>query len=621
MSSTHFQHAPNPSSTSGKDDGSPGSKLWYETGNDYNRVFRARTVDEDEVNNYVDGNYDMYPLKNDVDEKKTLPRIYVFCFWVIAFSYMCAWTSFGSLVPYYKRHYSAFVYNLIYCAFYLPGLPICILQYKFDSYYDSKYGSQDTYLLRGVFFLTVSIIMVVSMIWIERDWLLILAFVILGICSWAMHGTASTLASIYPPSCIGALQTGFRSPEVFTLGTTLLLNIGSAPDSPSLRYFYTFTSIGVFSGLASWIVLTTNARAKRYFREVDSAYDKENRAKALASDKDSESILQSCSRSLKSFINGFRGVSLGIVPNADDIWKDDYVTHNTLTNSGSETKSILYNNALSLEISEDNYFGKGIRDEEGAFTENGRHSPYLGEQDLEKVPLLISKGTQSQSKERENVSAVLLTEKEEMMMATGGGVGYSLHSSSTDSGSSFIFEQSTQAVTYSPEKVRKKVMLLCYALALTMLPSIFQASFFGYVESPTGLNIGQYLYFTRLFSDLLGRPLASLPRPWFVKTDKQVLNLCVWRLFILFMPFFIYVFTPLLPQNDIFVCILVGLFSVVNGYFAVLIYEYASNTCVAMGRNAQIYGTTLLNLTFHASTFTSVIVSVTLTCFIIPKDG
>jgi hypothetical protein len=31
------------------------------------------------------------------------------------------------------------------------------------------------------------------------------------------------------------------------------------------------------------------------------------------------------------------------------------------------------------------------------------------------------------------------------------------------------------------------------------------------------------------------------------------------------------------PRSDSFVCAIVGLFSVINGYFAVLVYEYASN--------------------------------------------
>ena len=55
MSSTRYQHPPNPTHSGGTKKDSPNSnKLWYETGNDYNRVFRARMVDDDEVASCVD---------------------------------------------------------------------------------------------------------------------------------------------------------------------------------------------------------------------------------------------------------------------------------------------------------------------------------------------------------------------------------------------------------------------------------------------------------------------------------------------------------------------------------------------------------------------------------------
>lgn len=60
---------------------------------------------------------------------------------------------------------------------------------------------------------------------------------------------------------------------------------------------------------------------------------------------------------------------------------------------------------------------------------------------------------------------------------------------------------------------------LCVALIVTMWCSIFQASFFAYVDSPRGRDIEQILYFVRLFCDLLGRPLTRLPRPWFLKVS------------------------------------------------------------------------------------------------------
>jgi hypothetical protein len=35
--------------------------------------------------------------------------------------------------------------------------------------------------------------------------------------SWHAHGTASMLVSMFPPSSLAWLQTGFRMPELYTL--------------------------------------------------------------------------------------------------------------------------------------------------------------------------------------------------------------------------------------------------------------------------------------------------------------------------------------------------------------------------------------------------------------------
>ena len=71
---------------------------------------------------------------------------------------------------------------------------------------------------------------------------------------------------------------------------------------------------------------------------------------------------------------------------------------------------------------------------------------------------------------------------------------------------------------------RFESFLLCSALMITIWSSIFQAAFFAYIKSSspsssiiTGHNIEQTLYFSRLLSDFIGRPLTFLPRPFFVK--------------------------------------------------------------------------------------------------------
>ena len=94
--------------------------------------------------------------------------------------------------------------------------------------------------------------------------------------------------------------------------------------------------------------------------------------------------------------------------------------------------------------------------------------------------------------------------------------------------------------------------------------SIFQASFFAYVNSPHGREIEQILYFTRLFADLVGRPLTRLPRPYFIQTKNQLLIASMLRISLMVL-FFVYILVPSFPKSDAFVTILVAIFSIMNG--------------------------------------------------------
>ena len=73
------------------------------------------------------------------------------------------------------------------------------------------------------------------------------------------------------------------------------------------------------------------------------------------------------------------------------------------------------------------------------------------------------------------------------------------------------------------EVERARLQPLIIALFATMFFSILQASFFAYVTSPVkGRDIEQILYFVRLFSDLLGRPLTRLCRSSYLKVRHPI---------------------------------------------------------------------------------------------------
>lgn len=103
-----------------------------------------------------------------------------YLFLIISCGYMLPWTSLGSLISYYKATYGASFYVKLYCAYYLPGLPIAMLQYRYDNYVDSIFSSQWTYLFRGLTSYMIMIGILISMIFIKSEATLILLFSVLG---------------------------------------------------------------------------------------------------------------------------------------------------------------------------------------------------------------------------------------------------------------------------------------------------------------------------------------------------------------------------------------------------------------------------------------------------------
>ena len=171
------------------------------------------------------------------EEEEESSEYFLALFLLISFGYMLPWTSLGALITYYKETYSASFYVKLYCAYYLPGLPIALLQYRFDPYFDRTYGSQKTYMVRGILSYIVMILILLSLIRLESRRALLCLFVSLGVFGWLCHGTASMLASMYPPSAIAYLQTGFRCPEIYTIVAVAILHLVCMPSFCSESFF------------------------------------------------------------------------------------------------------------------------------------------------------------------------------------------------------------------------------------------------------------------------------------------------------------------------------------------------------------------------------------------------
>mmetsp|Transcript_43676 Transcript_43676/g.98754 ORF Transcript_43676/g.98754 Transcript_43676/m.98754 type:complete len:272 (-) Transcript_43676:19-834(-) len=157
------------------------------------------------------------------------------------------------------------------------------------------------------------------------------------------------------------------------------------------------------------------------------------------------------------------------------------------------------------------------------------------------------------------------------------------------------------------------------AIFLNIWSSIFTAAFFAYVKPAGSVDTEMVLYFVRLFADLVGRPLARLPRPSWASTKDQLVRVATLRL-VLMVLFFLYIaFDEWFGlRSDVLVVALVLVFSVLSGYLAVLSYEYAAASLETKAGQAQ--AGTLMNSTFQYAAFTAVLMGVAVSAMGIFSD-
>ena len=535
-----------------------------------------------------------------IREIMNAPSEYFLLFFLLmSCGYMLPWTSLGSLITYYKATYSAGFYVKLYCAYYLPGLPIALLQYRYDVYLDSKYGSQNTYLLRGLISFVIMMCILVSLVWIKSKSALIGLFVLLGVCGWLCHGTASMLASMYPPSAIAYLQTGFRCPEIYTIIAVSLLHLGKNATIPNLNIFYVMTSAIVFLGACSWAFVVLDDKSKDYFDIKDN--------RIYSSDISSENVPLLRDR------NGYKNVQ-------NDLIKQKLITMDK--NIGGTVKGIIdidYDISTDVDCSHENgnenenddISSEIITKINGNSHEKNSDTNEYDNDDINQITKISRINDNINSYANGNSNAINISDRNintdtdndndnlhDGKDGNGNNTGpkviaievYSSsesHTQNNPENKKFIIEKiekklpeqknrfsrfssyanpiaRTRYLLQSVEKaalqlqihnpndnykmndeILQKMLPLCLALFVVMFCSIFQASFFAYVTSSSGREIEQILYFVRLFADLVGRPLTRLPRPFFLK--------------VFIIPLFVFRF---IFPHSILCCSLVSFFSV-----------------------------------------------------------
>jgi hypothetical protein len=161
------------------------------------------------------------------------------------------------------------------------------------------------------------------------------------------------------------------------------------------------------------------------------------------------------------------------------------------------------------------------------------------------------------------------------------------------------------------DSIAAPLLLHRWTLFLTIFISILQGSLLSYTCGAElwGEALPPLLYFVRIFSDLFGRPLALLPRPYIFSSIEWVCYASAVRVVVSF--YFFWTIAHITPDPERLVwntedsLILVSfqvIFSLFSGYLNCLTYEYSSE--VFKEDWQRLVAAQYLNLTFQkACTF------------------
>ena len=117
---------------------------------------------------------------------------------------------------------------------------------------------------------------------------------------------------MFPKSSVAYLQTGFRTPEIYTVAMVSILHLGGSATREHIIMFYFATSLVVLLGTCSWWVVARSPKARACFAQKDAeAATARARAGALSSAADERmSLLKDTSASDTRYLSsgGHKGM-------------------------------------------------------------------------------------------------------------------------------------------------------------------------------------------------------------------------------------------------------------------------------------------------------------------------
>ena len=176
----------------------------------------------------------------------------------------------GALVAYLKQHSDCNYYVQLYCAYYLPGLFVSLLQQRYDARVDEWIGSGRAYAYRGglLFGLTLATVSAMRHYLLDAGVMITLTL-LLGVFTWALHGSVSMLAQMGGGRAIVAQQIGFQLPALISLVLVTSMGLDAHATEKSITIYFEWMIACVAVGTAAGVVLLRSDSLQAIMGEKD----------------------------------------------------------------------------------------------------------------------------------------------------------------------------------------------------------------------------------------------------------------------------------------------------------------------------------------------------------------
>lgn len=207
-----------------------------------------------------------------------------FLFFVCGIGSTIAWTAILANLVFYTVHLGASSFIYLNLAVYIPSFPIALAQAKWDSEFDQKYQSLNTFLFRGTlsYALSCLAVLLVPMASYNVSYLVTLT-VVLGLTSAILQGTMKQMAAfVYEESDLlqAAVSSGMQGSAIFVLIVALSTGFGDDGNPAGLLPFnFSILGIKVFCWAIFYVLMTRSNDVMVSMQQRDAAMSMRSNSK------------------------------------------------------------------------------------------------------------------------------------------------------------------------------------------------------------------------------------------------------------------------------------------------------------------------------------------------------